>query len=630
MRPLFFILLFILPLSISAQTINYGFPVFNREIKKTLRDSGAYDKSGFPDGLWIEYKIDSAETKNFIQAKDNSYSFFPPYNVVILKTVAYYSHGYRQGEWKTYKSYSYAPPYKWDLQEVVSYKKSQLSGWWRYYSSSGKIITEAFYKHGHQTVYKKYYPNGKLQQVIPMKNDIPNGIEKTYNTKGVLVSDAKIVDGYYQGSAHFYYSNGKLSCSRIYKDGSIWEEKEVNDRYGNPLEKGTLNQGTGSVIFYNEIGGRISVFEYYQGHLNGKAIEYFPNGKPMRELPYVNDEINGVEKVYYETGKLNWESTIKKNIYDGDMKLYYPNGKLWVERTMKDGVIWNIISLFDTTGKPLDFGTFKNGNGLLKYYSDSCVLVSSYEYKDGKKHGKGTGYFPNGKISFENTWVDGIIEGIEKQYFKNGKLFEEITYEKGSLNGNVKVYHFNGKLFYEEYFVNDLLWNIISIADTSGHPLDQGTFKDGTGTIKTYSDSGTYYGIRSVVCGHNQGKAELYYPSGKLKSKLNYANDTLDGDQIHYYENGNVKIIEPYINGIMDGTSIAYHNNGVLWTKREYVNGLLFNVEMNNDRNGQPRDKGTIKDGNGTMIRYDENEKIMFAYQIENGILVEVPNDPEW
>ncbi|HET6992104.1 MAG TPA: toxin-antitoxin system YwqK family antitoxin, partial [Bacteroidia bacterium] len=600
-----------------AQQEQYGLPEFDYQVKHDLKDSGSFDERHLRNGLWEEYKIDSADKITYIQGMDQGNSSYPPYHVVIIRSFGHYKNGYREGEWRIYKSYDYSAPYHWDLQEILNYKKGQFVGAWHYYSKTGKVIAESNYKDGNQNgAYKKYYPNGKLEKIVPMKNGVVEGVIKMYNDKGILLFDGKVKNNYYEGVQHYYHTNGKIFTTRIYKYGILWQVKELKDRNGNPLDPGTYNEGEGILNVYNEFGARIFTAEYKRGLKNGKGTEYWTNGNIRREFKAVNDTINGIEKSYDINGHLQFESRVVDGIYQGSKKFYYPNGKLWGEWQMKNGMVWNELSLVDTLGKPLDFGNFKNGNGLLINYSDSCFRDFSCEYKDGIRNGKYTEYYPDGKVSAEFDYVDGEMNGMAKYYNEKGILIQSAQMKNGLIEGHFRTFHDNGKLYYEAFFVRGIMWNIISMSDSSGHPLDFGSFKNGNGILKTYSADGALLKTYTYVDGLLNGKTEGYYPSGKLKMEYTYVNDTIEGTYKTYFENGTLREQKEVYHGLNDGTYIRYHSNGKIWTTRTYVDGLTWSVEVNNDMNGNPRDIGTIKDGNGTMIRYDENEKVIYTYQV--------------
>ncbi|WP_282053402.1 trypsin-like peptidase domain-containing protein [Maribacter luteus] len=55
------------------------------------------------------------------------------------------------------------------------------------------------------------------------------------------------------------------------------------------------------------------------------------------------------------------------------------------------------------------------------------------------------------------------------------------------------------------------------------------------------------------------------------------------------------------------GEYTFYYPNGKLWSKRIYKDGLPWTVLSNYDLNGKPQEKGTLKEGEGTL--YDWNEE---------------------
>lgn len=491
-------------------------------------------------------------------------------------------------------------------------------------------MAECTYKDGYQNgIHKSYYPNGKLKQAIPLKNGYVNGMMKFYDDKGVLVHDATVKDNYYHGVQHYYHTNGKVFTTRIYSLGMLLEIKEVKDRNGKSLDPGDYENGNGTMKLYNEFGAHIMSAEYKRGIRNGKTTHYWPNGNLRTEYKMVDDTIHGIEKSYDEQGRLQFESKVVKGLYQGSKKFYYPDGKLWGEWSMKDNMIWNSLSLVDTTGKPIDFGNFKDGNGTLINFTDSCIKEFSVEYKEGIPHGKSIQYYRNGKIFSEADFVEGTVDGIASYYDENGILVKSYEMKEGLIDGSYKEFHANGKLYFEIYYVRGYVWNVVSMSDTSGRPLDFGTLKNGNGYLKMYDEGGFFTEKYEYVDGLLNGKAEKYYKSGKLKLEYTYVNDTIDGVRKMYTEDGALHETRPFRKGKMHGTTVIYHSNGKPWTSRTYVDGLLWSVEFNYDMNGKPRDVGTLKNGNGTMLRYDENEKVIFIYEVSWGKIQNQMGDVE-
>ena len=111
-----------------------------------------------------------------------------------------------------------------------------------------------------------------------------------------------------------------------------------------------------------------------------------------------------------------------------------------------------------------------------------------------------------------------------------------------------------------------------------------------------------------------------FYENGNLKQSGFFINDTTcEGVLTGYYKNGKIESLTTYKNGNIDGTYKYYYDNGQLWAKRKYSNGKLLEVISNFDPNGKAREKGSLKNGNGTLIMYDDDGNQMEAKEYLNG-----------
>lgn len=86
-----------------------------------------------------------------------------------------------------------------------------------------------------------------------------------------------------------------------------------------------------------------------------------------------------------------------------------------------------------------------------------------------------------------------------------------------------------------------------------------------------------------------------------------------------YYANGIIQSISNYSDGKLDGDYKYFHDNGQLWTERVFLNGKLMEVKSNFNREGEPLFPGTIKNGNGTVVLYDEQGNLIKTILYENG-----------
>lgn len=66
------------------------------------------------------------------------------------------------------------------------------------------------------------------------------------------------------------------------------------------------------------------------------------------------------------------------------------------------------------------------------------------------------------------------------------------------------------------------------------------------------------------------------------------------------------------------GIKKIYHKNGKLWSERKYEDGYLVEILSNYNSKGKQQDKGTLKNGTGTVKIYDENDQLILIDYWEN------------
>ncbi len=205
----------------------------------------------------------------------------------------------------------------------------------------------------------------------------------------------------------------------------------------------------------------------------------------------------------------------------------------------------------------------------------------------------------------EGKYVDGKREGLWTFYVIEDKTFKKIkqqkvSYTNGEKVGDFKYFFPSGKVSVEGKYFSD----------------------QPEGEVKSYYEDGHLYGTRYFSNGLRTGRHTYFYPDGKLKSERSFVNDTLNGLYQTFYSNGNLQEHFNYVKGKENGIYKYYYENGQLWIEKEYKNGLLINVIVNYDNKGNPRDKGTIKDGNGTVNYYTEDGKIYTVQTFQEGLKI--------
>lgn len=203
---------------------------------------GEYNK-GHRDGAYSVYVIDSADHRKRYKIWEQNYK-----------------NDKLNGEWKVYSL-------KGDLVSFQTFKDDSLDGMARNLWIDGKSIMEEreYFNGRNKYILRKYDKNGKPTQEATFVNGIPNGPAKKYYSDGVLKDEAILVNGAPNGQRTFYYPSGKLWLVQIMKDGKPWTIISNHDQNGKERDPGTLKDGTGTLIFYNDDGTVRDTISYRDG-----------------------------------------------------------------------------------------------------------------------------------------------------------------------------------------------------------------------------------------------------------------------------------------------------------------------------------------------------------------------------
>ena len=77
---------------------------------------------------------------------------------------------------------------------------------------------------------------------------------------------------------------------------------------------------------------------------------------------------------------------------------------------------------------------------------NSNQIVEHGQYINDKKSGMWKGYYPNGNLKHEITYVDGIAIGNAKLYYDNGNISDKGYWDRNKWVGTYKFYSYEGKL----------------------------------------------------------------------------------------------------------------------------------------------------------------------------------------
>lgn len=190
---------------------------------------------------------------------------------------------------------------------------------------------------------------------------------------------------------------------------------------------------------------------------------------------------------------------------------------------------------------------------------------------------------------WEQTYADDKLDGEWRTYNLKGTMVAIRNYEKGQ------------EVSYKEYWIDGKT------------PQLERVQLNCAGCVLLREYGGEPNHLESEITLRDSvpnGMAKQYHPNGKLHRETNYVNGVLEGPGRGYYENGTLQEEVYFTNGEYDRTKKYYHPNGQLWVEHEYKLGKPWNANANYDSSGKKRDAGTLRNGNGTLIYYNDDGSV--------------------
>lgn len=151
-----------------------------------------------------------------------------------------------------------------------TYKNDSLNGLTREFQTDGKTIVKEFEYFGGESknIFREYFFNGKIKAETHYDDFKLNGLTKRYYDNGNMLECINFTDNEFNGNWKYYYPNGQLWLEKIYKMGKSWEAVASFTKNGEKRNPGTLKNGNGTTIYYNEDGTIREIVTYK----NGKVI----------------------------------------------------------------------------------------------------------------------------------------------------------------------------------------------------------------------------------------------------------------------------------------------------------------------------------------------------------------------
>lgn len=156
----------------------------------------------------------------------------------------------------------------------------------------------------------------------------------------------------------------------------------------------------------------------------------------------------------------------------------------------------------------------------------------------------------------------------------------------------------------------------------SGRLKSQIQYRNGKehGVSKYYNET---YGVVELEVtmkkGIKNGPMKRFYFLGSLEYEANYVNDKIDGVERMFTNTGQMIAETTYKNGLREGSYQSWHENGVQFTKGAYKNDLQDGKWEVYDERGHLIGEATFSNGNGEQLAYDFNGILQRKTLFKNG-----------
>jgi uncharacterized protein len=580
-----------------------------------------------------------------VDHQDNSlngfYTFFHENNEKSAE--GKYVNNDKVGEWRYYSSFGY-------LRKVEEYKAGKLHGKVQEFTDFGIPESSTEYKDGEQTgELISYQENGAKSFVANISNGQIDGTVKKF-------------DDFDQVSEFMTFKMGKVSdkIKGVFPNGQVkYEIAVVNEKKEGP------------VTYYSSDGKVETTGQFTKDLRSGEWKWYYPDGTLKEVGNYTANELNGLNVLYDKKGNKTEEVNYKDGRRNGLNKEWDPNGKMLVEVEYRNGkgirytyydVDGKILSEAKLTGGKLPVTNYndiriKSSEGIInkedregewKIYYDNGALHYINQYKEGKRQGLVTEYYPTGQIKGEYFMVDDENSGFYRErdvfgriteegylseqgyhgprieYHPNGAVSERSFYWMGKLNGMITSYRADSTMANQRLFHHGFLLRVVSY-DKQGKPIGSEDVNFGNGTYKSFYPSGNVYFEVPVKFGEYEGLGKEYNPDGSAEVDLMWVNGKREGY---------MKIVSPltgltkeegmWKNGQRDGEWKFYDSAGLLNRKFTYQEGKRIGKGYFYFRSGKTQIEADYEDDlrEGVTTLYADDGTIALVLNYRKGVLL--------
>ncbi len=215
-------------------------------------------------------------------------------------------------------------------------------------------------------------------------------------------------------------------------------------------------------------------------------------------------------------------------------------------------------------------------SGAWTNWDSNGAVLSTYEYKNGKRSGPYTTYANDGSVLSRGQYVEGELDGVQHINQPDGAR-TEVIFKNGKRDGLERTWYASGQLAVEAPFVDGLQEGAVTFYHENGMIQSSLPHYHGQvqGVQKVWRSDGTLESEETFQDNRKNGVSTYYRPDGSVDMRLTFRNDTLDGLQTWYYPDGE-KMKELTLSmGEANGRWREWDESGAVVRDEEYEAGIL-------------------------------------------------------
>ncbi len=199
----------------------------------------------------------------------------------------------------------------------------------------------------------------------------------------------------------------------------------------------------------------------------------------------------------------------------------------------------------------------------------------------GRKQGRWTKNYPNGKLQYEGQFKNDCEEGVFKYYNSDGSLKQTIEYKGDCKTGYAKTFYKNGNLVSEGSYVEKKKEGLWKYYSADGKTLSEENYvkglKDGIETL--WDTKGNVLETITWRKGKKQGENYQYlYVDGY--QTFTYSDDQKQGAYRNYYANKKPKVEGEYKNNKKEGLWSYFDEAGDKLRVQKWENNTLVSDKV--------------------------------------------------